>query len=865
MRYFFERNTMRVRKNTTPRDIVFLILCSGIVLAMILLMTRGKYWYGSQVDWLSQHSVLPEYFRKTFYQTGNLFPDFNFNLGGGQNAYNLAYYGYLSPVILISYFLPFLSMEKYIIISSIIIIILSSILMFYWLKMQPNLTTKEIYFGTLLLACSGPMLYHSHMQVMFVNYMPFLIMSLIGVDLMYRDDNRRFLTINVALMFLTSYFFAVSAMFAISIYAIYRYLDKPEKFIKRVTDYTFSCVVGVMISCVITLPALGAIISGRADGAKSDHDNIWTLFIPEITSKNFGYTAYCMGLPAILILALVVFVLFDKKKSNKFLGATVFLFAAMPILRSALNGFLYTREKSLIPFTPLAVLIIVMFANNLSKNIYSIKQCLIAVVFIVIYEFVDWKIGIGGIYGSRVIVDLLVLFACIVVDKLLLKKYKNVKYKAVYIYSALITVVGCIIINVTATLVKVDDAKSYFNETKLELINQTLDEDEQTYRFTDLCNSKYTNNHFWGNRYLSVGCYSSVINENYIKFCNYDLGINNPTVNDITVVPPSDVMFNTFMGVRYTVDDKYGPIGYKKIKKKDKYIISKNEKAYSLGFATNKIMPLSEFDKLAPEDKEMVLLQAIVVDDKYITDDYELLDYESKFERVDIDTSMGMEKGEDGYYHISTMGKEKKYVIDIPDSLDEYVYIIKCRIKGYTKKRAAIKINGMLNCLSGIESAFPNKNFDFKFVASSNEELRKLDVVFTEGSSFAFSELELYRIKNDELWKYYNDMTMMSDLKIENEKTLKGQIRTDKECIMTTTIPYDKGFTLYVDGEKTDYIRTDKSFIGVKLPKGKHQIKLTYKAMLANEGKIISLIGIAILLTIGARGIKLSGRKKNVD
>ncbi len=39
--------------------------------------------FGSRVDWLSQHSVFPEYFRQHFYDTGNLFPKFAANVGGG--------------------------------------------------------------------------------------------------------------------------------------------------------------------------------------------------------------------------------------------------------------------------------------------------------------------------------------------------------------------------------------------------------------------------------------------------------------------------------------------------------------------------------------------------------------------------------------------------------------------------------------------------------------------------------------------------------------------------------------------------------------------------------------------------------------
>ena len=43
------------------------------------------------------------YFRQLFYSTGKLLPNLAFNLGAGENLFNFAYYGLLSPVMLVSY------------------------------------------------------------------------------------------------------------------------------------------------------------------------------------------------------------------------------------------------------------------------------------------------------------------------------------------------------------------------------------------------------------------------------------------------------------------------------------------------------------------------------------------------------------------------------------------------------------------------------------------------------------------------------------------------------------------------------------------------------------------------------------------
>ncbi len=79
-------------------------LTAGI---LFLLQNTSHTIAGSQIDWISQHTVLAEYFRQRFYSTHEFFPQFASELGGGQNIYNFAYYGLYSPLVLLSYAFPF--------------------------------------------------------------------------------------------------------------------------------------------------------------------------------------------------------------------------------------------------------------------------------------------------------------------------------------------------------------------------------------------------------------------------------------------------------------------------------------------------------------------------------------------------------------------------------------------------------------------------------------------------------------------------------------------------------------------------------------------------------------------------------------
>ena len=154
----------------------YLIIILFSLLLVLLFIFNGMF--GSSVDFLSQHVVFPNYLREVFYSSGRIIPSFMPHIGSGQNVFNIAYYGLLNPIILFSYFFPFIKMTHYIIFSNIIIYIVSNLLFYRFIKDKFN----NSLFLTFLFMLAGPMLFQFHRHFMFVNYMPFLILSLINID-----------------------------------------------------------------------------------------------------------------------------------------------------------------------------------------------------------------------------------------------------------------------------------------------------------------------------------------------------------------------------------------------------------------------------------------------------------------------------------------------------------------------------------------------------------------------------------------------------------------------------------------------------------------------------------------------------------
>lgn len=274
-------------RNGMSREVVSVMLLAALSLFFCWVFIGRFGIFGSKTDWISQHSVIPEYFRQQFYETGDFFPEFAPNIGGGQNIYNFSYYGLYSPVILFSYLMPSVKMGDYVMVSSMCMAALSAILFYLWLRSRA-FSRPVSFWSALMLELSGPMIFHSSRHIMFVNYMPFLIMALWGIDRYFgntenavcgnegrrnakngsgnggRENNRNRNEISrktgfclqrtffgrpwlyiagVFLMILTSFYFSVGGILVLCIYGLHRYAQVRRK--QRIREYECTKLCGV--------------------------------------------------------------------------------------------------------------------------------------------------------------------------------------------------------------------------------------------------------------------------------------------------------------------------------------------------------------------------------------------------------------------------------------------------------------------------------------------------------------------------------------------------------------------------------------------------------------------------------------------
>ncbi|MDD4548020.1 MAG: YfhO family protein [Bacilli bacterium] len=814
------------------KDYIY-ILIIFVVGLMVALITKGSNTlYGSQTDWLSQHWALPEYFRTLFYETGELFPNFSPNIGGGQNIYNFSYYGLLNPIILISYLLPVIKMVDYIMISSILIVIASGIILYKWL-LNNNHSSEVSLISSLIFMLANPIIFHSHRHIMFMNYIPFIILGLIGIDKYFNSNKKWLLIVSIFLMIMTSYFYSVGGLIVLGIYSIYKIIDIEKinfkDFSLKLIKIVLVMLLGVIMASIILLPTIGVIVNSR--GQLIEETKLLSLFIPKLNPEALLYNPYSLGFTGISLISLI-YGFFSKDKKTIILSLIISIIFFLPIFVYLLNGMLYVRYKVLIPFAPLVGLLIAHFLDkSLKKEIKLLPIFLIALII----GFINMS------YGKYVLVYFLDIF--IVICSVCLY-YKHKKAVIIYIPLIMLTLINTFAASTTEIFVSKERYNDEFDSKITNLINETINQDNSYYRFNNLDATLSTSNKIYNPKYYQTSLYSSTYSNNYNDFF-YDTFSNAiPYRNRVITAQSSNILFQTLMGVKYIGTTEDSPIGYRLLKESNGYKIYQNDLVFPLAYATNNIMSIDDYSKLEYPYRLEPLLNGVVANH---SSNYE---YSSNIKKIDLNyesfvgENIKLEKVNNIYK--MDVSKADKIILKVNNLNQNEILIIRFKLLNNprcSQGDIGININGINNVLTCKEWIYHNRNYSFEYILSNNEVIDTLDINLLKGK-YEISDIETYVLNYNVFREYFDKIDGME---VDMEKTIGdhiyGNIKVLKDGYFVTTIPYDKGFTVTLNDQKVDTEIVNNGFLGFPISKGDYEVKIKFEAPLFKEGILLSSIG----------------------
>ena len=628
--------------------------------------------FGATMDFLTQHIVFPQYLRELFYFNGRVIPSFMIHLGAGQNIFNIAYYGLLNPVILFSYFFPFVKMIDYIVAVNVILLVASNLLFYRFLKC--SFSCKLSLFLTLLFCFSGPIIFQFHRHFMFVNYMPFLILGLINIK---NCRWNRFI-IDVFLIIMISFYFSVPSIICLIVYYIYINFDgfSFRNFVKFLS-YIF---ISILMCSILLMPTIYSILSSRAgDGTFS-----LLMLLPSFNLSNILYGAYSTGLSSILIVSFLY--LFCSKKNNLFLGIVFSVLFFLPIFMFVLNGGLYVRGKCFIPFIPLLVYIVGLFFRDIDKvNTKFLIFLVLGFNLIVLFYY----------HNYLYYIDLLFI--------ILLIAFYN-KYKNKYIFGLILILdfILCINLNLSEDYIPNNYDFSFNFKSN------------DNYRVSNLDNNFVNVN---GGNYIS-SFYSSTGNKYYNNLYHNIFRVNNSSINNLSINSSSNVLFNEFIGNKYVLgNDLFYP--YKEVSDG----VYELEQVLPIGYVNHNTVNRDYFYSLGYPYNLDLLLNYIITSD---SDNYP----SSNVEEVHLNYSYELGDNIDVLGDKLYVSSDSRISVFIEDDLSNKILFISMDNQVEQDNDISISINGQKNILTKSSWLYPNHNNIFNFCISGSN---RLDILVSRG------------------------------------------------------------------------------------------------------------------------------------
>lgn len=815
------------------------LLLTGLTL-FFCWMFVGRYGiFGAKVDWLSQHSVLPDYFRQQFYATGKLFPEFAANLGGGQNIYHFAYYGLYSPLILPSYLLPFVKMSDYIMAVSITGLTASVLLFYYWLKSRKT-DAGTAFILSLMFLLAGPMIGQYSGQIMFVDYMPFLCLALIGVDRYFEQEKSGLFTVSVFLMIMTSFYFSIGGMLSLVLYGLHRYFEQREG--NRVTVRSFlrdglcfvrSMILAVLMSGFFLVPTALALTGGRS---KEQNTSFASFFIPQITVERFAYSIYGIGLTTLVITVLLTGLLY-RKVYEKVLTYGCVIVLVIPVFAYLLNGGLYIRDKVFIPFLPLLCYLIGIYLEKCRKRELSFIAGMIPYIITTIFvymaknQFVSK--GIGKSIWKVLLAESILFLICYVLYCAMKRYHKETKE---ILMLALPSVICLAVTMNTFYQMKPDRyvSRKLYRDVTGEQNRQAVKEalkDDGYYR-TEQMGSDDENaadlNRIWDVEQNITSIYSSAYNPDYQTFRQKTFGLEEPFRNGMMQSVSKNPAFQRMMGVRYIVSDSDVP-GYTLVKKCGTIGIYQNKDAAPVMYATDRVMTEEEYKKLAFPYNQTAFLEYAVVGEHTESSDQNIM---TAYEPVSLKMANNRTTG----------GAEQK---TMQQEGQKQILFLRFRVdNAHPNKDVAVWINGIRNKLSAKDHVYYNENKIFTYAVPLKDGEDNISVTFGKGK-YRLRHVQAYLGSLPERSELLYQSEIQVDKKQTEDNVIQGTIRVKKDGWFITSIPYDKHFKIYIDGKETEIQKVNTAFLGCKIESGNHEVKIIYHAPGTTTGKVLSLIGIA--------------------
>ncbi len=472
---------------------------------------------------------------------------------------------------------------------------------------------------------------------------------------------------------------------------------------------------------------------------------------------------------------------------------------------------------------------------------------------IICQKFLTNKMTNSTIYAT-------IIFVALWCGFLFLLKNKNAQKKTVSF--VLVTFILCeTIISSIVGLPLNQDNKNYKEnyKTYTDAINYIDNKDSGFYR-TELC---YLNTRmdpaYYG--YNGISVFSSMAYESYSQLQS-SLGMQGNKVNSYTYNTQTPV-YNMMFNIKYLIqtDVSLAPSSnlYKKIyttsdKKSNVY-----ESKYNLPIA---YCVNSKIDDWVTDEGNPFEIQSDFVK---LATGYSNIFKPVEYNSTDFDAVSGDDVTENGTYWLEKSDSSSNYgteTVSLSPTIDGNLYLY---VKSSDLKTITVNSEKVSDITQSMEDAYI---LDLGYHNKGDEVLVSLDASKMESESTSF-DFYCYTADDTVVKNMYNSLAGNS-LNVESysDTTIKGTVKAKENCYLYSSIPYDDGWSVYVDGKKAETFEIGGTLLAIELTPGQHKIEYKYFPVGFLYGIIISAVtvfGLCVFYIYNKSSLKLNKSKRRKD
>lgn len=377
---------------------------------------------------------------------------------------------------------------------------------------------------------------------------------------------------------------------------------------------------------------------------------------------------------------------------------------------------------------------------------------------------------------------------------------------------------------------------SAFRQIKDELDNRENGDD--SYRMELTYNRARMDPAWFG--YNGVSTFSSMA---YEKMANMqsNLGVYSNFINSYTYYMQTPI-YNMMNSLKYIVDnddsvnisDDY----YKMVANVDKFTAYENKYYLPIAFGvsnqitewyspyTNPFSTQGEWFELATG----------------VSDVFDLMEISDVYYNNIVEIDSGFETGDVYFSKVSSGAASMTVVLTVPEARHSYLFVDSDNFKEVTIQK---------NDDYKVQSIDEPYIYDLGLVTPEDSVEVTIEVG-EDTSNFCQMDFFAYYVNDDKLDEGYKKLKEAA-LNIEtfDETYIKGTVTADKETVIFTSIPYDEGWTVKVDGQeiaREDYINLEEAYLCFNISEGEHTIEFKYTQRGLALGGAVAIVTLFILL-----------------